>query len=179
MLKIYITDLAAYNSGRLCGEWVTLPLSEEELTLKTKEILITGEDAVNGINHEEYFITDYEWDDVNLFEVDEYENIHKLNGKLQLLEDIDTNTLQAISFLLSEGFAKDIEDAISKTDDVIIHPQTTMESVAYDLIQELYGADHNLPSIIANHIDYDGIARDLELDGNYFVVGDDVYEYSL
>jgi hypothetical protein len=31
--------------------------------------------------------------------------------------------------------------------------------------------------LIINHIDYDGIARDLELDGNYTVIENDVYEY--
>ena len=34
----------------------------------------------------------------------------------------------------------------------------------------------HFPNPIANHIDYDGI-RDLELDGNYTVIQNDVYEY--
>ena len=181
MLKIYITDIAAYNKGTLMGEWITLPIENDLLQKEVATILSNGAKycakEYGYEEHEEYFITDYEWDDVSLFDVDEYEDIYKLNEKLQLIEDADTQTLKAISFLLSEGIVKDFEDAISKADDVIIHTLTNMESIAYDLIQELYGADHNLPPIIANHIDYESIARDLELDGKYSVVGDDVYEY--
>jgi antirestriction protein len=70
----------------------------------------------------------------------------------------------------------DVEDAISKTDDVIVHENKTMEDVAYYLIQDCYNI-HELSPIIANHIDYDGIARDLEMDGTYFEMGNDIFEY--
>ncbi len=30
-MKIYLTNLSQYNSGRLIGEWVQLPCSGEEL----------------------------------------------------------------------------------------------------------------------------------------------------
>ena len=43
-------------------------------------------------------------------------------------------------------------------------------------MQECYNINE-IPSIIANHIDYDGIARDLEMDGNYHCAGSDVFEY--
>jgi hypothetical protein len=36
MLKIYITDLAAYNSGYLRGEFITLPMEEKELEASIK-----------------------------------------------------------------------------------------------------------------------------------------------
>ena len=63
MLKVYITDLAAYNSRVLVEEWVSLPM-EEELSLKIKSILKAGEDECgNYEEHEEYFITDYEFDE--------------------------------------------------------------------------------------------------------------------
>ena len=31
MINIFITNLGKYNEGELIGEWVTLPISEEEL----------------------------------------------------------------------------------------------------------------------------------------------------
>ena len=43
MLKIYITDLAAYNKGFLIGEWVSLPTEEKELNFKIASILKQGE----------------------------------------------------------------------------------------------------------------------------------------
>lgn len=176
MLKVYITDLASYNSGALIGEWFSLPCDEEELTLKIKQILTLGAKAVGDTIHEELFITDYDWEDVNLFAVDEYEDIYKLNSNLGLIEDATSHNLKAIKFLLENGMATNVEDAVTKSDDVIIHELTDMTSIAYDLMEELYGVD-KLPSIISNNIDYEAIGRDLEIDGNYFVIDDDVYEY--
>ena len=52
-VKIYLTNLAQYNAGRLVGKWLELPVSEEELARELQAVL--------GRN-EEYFITDYSAD---------------------------------------------------------------------------------------------------------------------
>lgn len=141
------------------------------------EVLTEGEYESGSEDHEEYFITDWCYDSHEFKQIDEYENIYELNEQLQLLEDKSDHELKAISFLVTEGLATDIANAIEKADDVIIHENQDMGDVAYELMQDCYNAD-TLPSIIANHIDYDGIARDLEMDGNYFEIGSDVYEYA-
>ncbi len=176
MLKIFLTDLAAYNAGRLVGRWVQLPLTGFELSQAISEVLTEGAYAVDGKNHEEYFITDYEWDDIDIKEVDEYDNIYDLNDELVLLSQLDKDRLKAVKFLLDEGITTDIDDAINKAEDVIIHHNYIMEDIAYDLIHQCYGVD-SLPSLITNNIDYDGVARDLEYDGTYWELGGDVYEY--
>jgi len=177
MLKVYITDLAAYNSGYLIGKWITMPVDKEELSCEIQQILSDGATACRyEDNHEEWFITDYEWEDISLFEVDEYSNVNQLNQQLQLLEHLSQYQLKAAKFLLDEQIVNDIEAAILKADDVTIYENQTLEDVTYDLIQECYNID-DIPSIIANHIDYNGIARDLEMDGTYHVIDDDVVEY--
>jgi len=180
MLNVYITDLAAYNKGYLYGEWVNLPLDQEDLNKIINKILRGGE-AICAIEygmerHEEYFITDWYWDDLSFFSVDEYDNPHMLNTKVQILEDCNRESLKAIAFLMDQGIALDLEDAICKADDVIIYNNYSMEDVAYDLIQECYGLK-DLPALIANNIDYDGIARDLEYEGIYWEIDGDIYEY--
>lgn len=176
MLKVYLTDLAAYNAGSLVGKWVQLPLTGFELSQVISEVLSEGEHAIDGSNHEEYFITDYEWDDVDIKEIDEYENIYNLNDELILLSDLEKEKLKAVKFLLDECITSDIEDAISRAEDVIIHHNYTMEDVAYDLIEFCFNLK-DIPPLITNNIDYDGIARDLEYDGTYWELGGDVYEY--
>ncbi len=176
MLQVYLTDLAAYNAGSLVGKWVQLPLTGFELSQAISEVLTEGEHAVDGENHEEYFITDYEWIDVDLKEIDEYENIYNLNDELKLLVDLDKDKLKAVKFLLDEGITLDIEDAISRAEDVIIHANQSMEDVAVELIESCYDLK-DIPSIIANNINYDAIARDLEHDGTYWEISGDVYEY--
>lgn len=176
MLNIYLTDLSAYNSGALVGKWITLPCDELELHTAINEVLIKGEEAVKGFNHEEYFITDYEWEELGFFEVDEYENIFSLNANLVLLMELPKLQQKAVRFLLSEFITYDIEDAILKSEDVIVHENTTLEDYAYEFIDEIYNID-SLPSIIANNIDYEGVARELEYEGIYHEIDDDLYEY--
>jgi len=108
--------------------------------------------------------------------VDEYANIYALNDQLSLLEFKSDYELKAISFLLSEGLAMDIEDAIGKADEVRVYEGQSMEDIAYDLLQECYGVD-SLPPIIANNICYESVARELEMDGCYFEIGNDIIEY--
>ena len=176
MLSIYLTDLAAYNAGCLSGMWVQLPLTKMELSQAVSEILSEGEQVTGGSNHEEYFITDYEWDDIDLKQIDEYENIYDLNDELTLLGALDKDKLKAVKFILDEGITVDMEDAISRAEDVIIHNNYDMEDIAYDLIESCYNLKE-IPDLIANNIDYDGIARDLEQDGTYWEIDGDVYEY--
>lgn len=176
MLQVYLTDLAAYNAGSLVGRWVQLPITGFELSQAILEVLAEGEQVTGEENHEEYFITDYEWDDVDIKEIDEYENIYELNDELKLLADLDKDKLKAVKFLLDEGITLDIEDAISRAEDVTIHHNYSMEDIAYDLIESCYNLK-DIPDLIANNIDYDGIARDLEHDGTYWEIGGDVYEY--
>ena len=177
MLKIFLTDLQAYNEGHLVGRWLELPLTDFELQQALSEVLSEGEAVSGSEDHEEYFITDWYWQKHELFDVDEYHNIHQLNQQLQDLEFKSDHELQALSFLLQQQLAVDIEDALTKVDDVIIYSNYSMSDIAYDLMQECYQAD-KLPSIIANNIDYDGIAKELEYEGRYFEVGTDIYEYS-
>lgn len=176
MLQVYLTDLAAYNAGSLIGRWVQLPITGFELSQAISEVLTEGEHAVDGENHEEYFITDYEWDDIDIKDIDEYENIYDLNNELKLLVDLDKDQLKAVKFLLDEGITLDIEDAISRAEDVIIHSNQSMEDVAFELIESCYDLQ-DIPSIIANNINYDAIARDLEHDGIYWDISGDIYEY--
>ena len=176
MLQVYLTDLAAYNAGSLVGRWVQLPLDTFELSQAISEVLTEGEYAIGEEDHEEYFITDYEWDDIDIKEIDEYENLYELNGELKLLSDLSKEKLKAVKFLLDEGITSDIGDAISRADDVTIYHNYCMEDVAYDFIDSTYNLK-DLPELIANNIDYDGIARDLEQDGTYWEIGGNVYEY--
>ncbi len=179
MLKIYLTDLAAYNKGYLLGEWITLPC--DDLESKLNKILSSGEalcfvESGYFEKHEEYFITDWEWEDNELFKLTEYENIFELNSKLTEVSNLDEESINIVAFLLNQGLACDIDDAISKKDDVVIYYNSSMQTLAYDLIEECYDLN-TLPSIISNHIDYESIARDLMLEGNYFEIDGDIYEY--
>ncbi len=172
-MRIYITDLAAYNQGHLIGEWITLPMSEEELNSKIEAILNKGAVVCEEQEHEEIFITDYECDYIS---INEYDNIHKLNEIAEQTDSLNEYDIKAIGFLMENNLVNSFEDAMERYEDVRVHEDSTLEDVAYDYVNECYNLE-DMPSIIVNNIDYEKIARELEIEGNYYVVGSDVFEY--
>jgi antirestriction protein len=172
-MEIYITDLAAYNNGYLIGEWVALPMNENDLSTKITEILAIGAKACGDVEHEEIFITDFECD---LMRINEYDSIEKLNEIAEAVEGLAEQELKAIRFLMDNNLVNNFEEAMEKYEDVIIHENATMEDLAYEFINECYGID-SLPAIIANNIDYEKIGREMEMDGQYFAEDGDIYEY--
>lgn len=173
MIKVYITDLAAYNNGHLIGEWVSLPMDEEDLRAKINEILSVGSQVCEDDEHEEMFITDFECD---FLEIGEYADPFQLNEIAEQAECLSDYEVKAIKFLLNNYLVKDFNEALEKYEEVIIHESTTFEDLAHEFINECYGVD-SLPAIIANNIDYEKIGREMEMDGNYYEVEGDIYEY--
>lgn len=104
MLNIYVTNLGKYNEGYLIGEWVELPVSEEELQAVYNRI---------GINerYEEVFITDYETD-ISGLKVGEYDNISELNDLAEQLDELDDDEKDIVGALISDGYS--LEDALDK-----------------------------------------------------------------
>ena len=177
MLRVYITDLAAYNNGYLIGEWVTLPMEKEDLSLSIKDILTQGEKACKYGSHEEFFITDYEWEDVTIFSVQEYDNPYLLNEKLSLLEEkVDSSQYKNVKILLEYELVKNLNDAIENIDNLIVYENSTMRDIAEEYIDECVDLN-GYHSLIVNHIDYDGIGYELENSGNYFKDGSDIFQY--
>lgn len=172
-MEIYITDLAAYNNGHLIGNFFALPMDEDDLRAKIKEILSTGAEVCGDNEHEEIFITDYECD---FMEIGEYADPFQLNEIAQQAENLSDYEMKAIKFLLNNSLVKDFSEALEKYDEVIIHEDATMEDLAYEFVNECYGID-SLPTIIANNIDYEKIGREMEMDGRYFEEDGDIYEY--
>ena len=88
MLRIFLTNLGKYNEGRLIGEWVELPCTDNELEAVKERIGISDEPDENGNYYEEWFITDYETDIYGV-EIGEYDNLDKLNKLAETLENLD------------------------------------------------------------------------------------------
>ena len=174
-MKVYITDLEAYNNGVLVGRWITLPMDRDLLAECVEDILNDGRKSCNhSHHHEEYFITDFECEYMS---IEEYSPINKYNHIAEVMEDIDEDGVKAIKFLVENNLVKDIFEAIENYEDSVrIYEDSTMEDIAEDFIQECYNLD-DIPTIISNNIDYEAIARDMEIEENYFKVENDIYEY--
>ena len=152
MMNIYLTNLGKYNEGELTGEWVKLPVSDEELQEVFKRIGINKE-------YEEYFITDYECD---FYEIGEYESISTLNEMAEKIDNLNEEQEQVVKVLMSEcGY--DLDDAIEKAEsgDYRIYSNCdNMTDVAYAVVEE---CDYlrNVPETVARYFDYEAFGRDL------------------
>ena len=158
MINIFITNLGKYNEGELVGEWVKLPVSEEELKAVFERI---------GINevYEEHFITDYETD-VDNFEIGEYDSIGSLNEIAETLECLYEYEREIVSVLLSEGYS--LEEALEKKDNCFIYYDCfTMEDVAIEYAEET-GLLNDIPENLQCYFDFDAFGRDMGIEG-YFV----------
>ena len=97
MLKVFITNLGMYNEGILCGEWIELPIEEEDLNEVLDKIKICHEnedgeevkyyDSV-GNPYEEYFFTDFETN-IDGLTISEHISFEDLNEMAEELEKLD------------------------------------------------------------------------------------------
>ena len=163
MMKIYLTNLGKYNEGELIGEWVELPVSNEELQEVFKRIGINEE-------YEEYFITDYEYD---FYEVGEYENLDTLNNIAAQIEELDEEESKVVKALMSEcGYTLDEAiDKVNSGDYRIYYDCDSMTDIAYQVVEEC-GYLNNVPDNVARYFDYESFGRDLGLEGTYIFIDD-------
>lgn len=162
MLRIYLTNLGKYNEGMLVGEWVDLPVSEEELEKVFKRIGINDE-------YEEYFITDYE-SDIDGVKVGEYENIDDLNELAEALEDLDSEEENVLSVMLEDGCT--FEEALEKIKDrdyMVYYNCDSMEDVAYQVVEES-GLLDGVPEKVARYFNYEAYGHDLEIEGTFYQI---------
>ncbi|MDP2077341.1 MAG: antirestriction protein ArdA [Sulfuricurvum sp.] len=176
MLKIYVSDLAAYNSGRLIGEWIDLPCSD--IADSIQAVLLEGQRVCkDALPHEEFFITDFEWEDTGMGKacsVSEYSDPYKLNQIAEELSALDEFERLQVQFLLYEGY--EFEYALQNHDDVTIYDyrsstsfKDVYELLAEDLVDE--GCFGDIPSNLTYYIDYSAIGRDLSMDYTEFEHG--------
>ena len=171
ILKIYITDLEAYNNNHLVGEWYELPMNKDLLAESIENVLNAGKKACKSTHyHEEVFITDYEAE----ISIEEYDDIYKLNEIAEIIENYSKDDLQKFKFLSHEGYDEkeiiktgidnyevkiyDFSDNTSFTD--------TFELLAIQFVDDgLYG---EIPKSLEFYIDYEKIARNLRMDYSEF-----------
>lgn len=155
-LSVYITNLGKYNEGELVGEWVDLPVSEEELDEVYKRI---------GINdyYEETFITDYE-SDVPGLTVDEYDSISTLNEMAEKIESLDEYDLKVFKNAMEAGFCDDIDEF--DVDNYYLYEGVyDDQTLGETLIDEMYGDLSELPpDVLEDNFDIEAFGRDCRIE---------------
>ena len=157
MMRIYLTNLGKYNEGYLIGEWVDLPISNEELQKVLDRIGINEE-------YEEYFITDSETD-LDGIEIGEYSNLDDLNEMAETLESLDDDEKEVVDAIMSEGYS--LEEALEKKDDCMVYCDCSdMEDVAREYAEQT-GLLDSIPENLQSYFDFEAYGRDMSYEGTF------------
>lgn len=141
MIKIALTNLRKYNEGELIFEWVELPCDDFEEVFER-----IG-------SPEEYFISDYECE-IPHIEVNEYENLEKLNEIAEELGILGSYELSALIAIL-EADDTDIEDALTTLNNgrYFFYEADSFEEFVNLIIEEEYFG--NIIDEVKEFLDYD------------------------
>ena len=152
MLKIYLTNLGKYNEGQLIGEWVDLPISDDDLEVVKQRIGISDEPDENGNYYEEWFVTDYETD-IHGLKVGEYDNLDELNELAETLDSLDEYEREIVEAMISEGYS--LDDALDGKDDCMMYYNCEdMKDVAKEYAEETRLLD-SIPENLQSYFDFE------------------------
>ena len=162
MLKIFVNTWGNYNeNGADGGEWITLPMDEEELAEKLEAIA-----EAMGDEDPEWAIHDYEWEGrIDLGEVHEMDSIMDWNEKCEeadALDDWDLDEIQAAIEAYGYSFSEAMEK--QQADGFTLYHNQDLSDVAYQIVDDCY-ITKDTPDIFTRYFDYKAFARDLEIDG--------------
>lgn len=154
-IRIYVADLAAYNSGKLYGIWIDATLDVEEIEAQVHKMLAGSPESYA----EEWAIHDYEgFGGVGISEYQSFETIHEIalfleeHGKLgaAVLSHWCDDLVEA-GKALKENYAGE-------------------HGSAADYAQELTQETTVIPENLSFYIDYEAMARDMELSGDIYTI---------
>lgn len=162
-LEVFLTNLGKYNEGYLVGKFIKLPIDEEDLQEVLKEI------GIDGINYEEYFISDVETDISGLPEcISEYTSIRELNELARHFDELnESDTVKLTAILESERYSNiyDIITAMDELDEWDLYSDVEDEEDLGRLYADEYDC-LSIPENVKSYFDYQAYGRDLRLEMN-------------
>lgn len=148
--QIYVACLAAYNAGYLHGRWIDATQGLEGIQAEIQEILESS--PIPGA--EEWAIHDHEGFGRSV--VGEYTGIPEVAAMAEFIEENPE-----ICPLLLEHYSGDLDQAREALENYL----GCYESLT-DYARELTEECTQIPDNLAFYIDYEAMARDMELNGD-------------
>ena len=155
-IQIYVACLAAYNNGILHGEWIDATQSFGEMKDAVKSMLVASpiEDA------EEYAIHDHEgFEGCSIGEFSSLETVHEFASFIEEHGEIAHDLLA--------HFSGCTEEASKALEDSYLGEYDSVEDYARELTESCY----TIPNNLEFYIDYEAMARDMEMSGDIFTIG--------
>ncbi|MBS7697474.1 MULTISPECIES: antirestriction protein ArdA [unclassified Chelatococcus] len=153
--RIYVACLAAYNNGYLHGVWIDADQDADEIRKEISAMLARS--PITGA--EEYAIHDYEgFEGVTIREYASIESVARMGAFIA--------EYGALGAGLLKQFVGDIDQAEAALQDCY-HGQHA--SLA-DYMEELTAESVTIPDALRYYINWEAMARDAEMNGEFFTV---------
>lgn len=165
MLNIFVNTWGNYNeNGADGGEWISLPMEQEELEAKLEAI-------AQAMNDEdpEFCIHDYEYTgEIELEEISEYTNIQQINELCNEAAALEEYELEEIAAAI-DAFGYNFKEAMEKQQKgrFVFYSGMDLSDVAHEMADEMMGCYDlkEIPKLLQAYFDYEAFARDLGFDG--------------
>lgn len=172
--KAYITNLGAYNEGKLVGKWVEFPIDEDDFQEVLENI------GVDGVDYEEWFVSDYDCSlDINVSDqLGEYPSLESLNDMGELIDSIQDPTAVENAYELTDDLEEAIE-GINNGDIEFLPDVDTYDELGRYFVDRNYGGDLSNQSAedLFPFIDFDELGRDISIDFDDSEMGMSVGEF--
>lgn len=153
-IKIYVADLAAYNAGHLHGVWIDATLDVEDIQAQVAAML--ADSPVSDA--EEYAIHAYEgFDGYTVSEHEGLESVHAVAEFIAEYPDFGGALLAHFN---------DLDDAKRAASDNYCGTYASLADYAQELTEE----STEIPETLRYYIDYESMARDMEMNGDVLTV---------
>lgn len=164
VISAFITNAGKYAEGELIGQWVDFPTENKVVQRTLKEI------GVDGVNYEEYFMSDYNTEVEELIDyLPEYCDIDELNYLAAEIGNLGNYELEIYEAALELGYnLQSVKDLINLTDNTdcygYLKNVTDDNDLGYYWIEESGCYDTKAMGNLSNYIDYEGFGRDIRYD---------------
>jgi antirestriction protein len=169
--RIYIACLAAYNNGKLHGQWIDANQEPSEIWVEISAMLKTSPER----GSEEWALHDYEgFGDIHL---SEWPDIRHVSTIARLIDD--HGNAFTVWYQSQDGHGFDTDELEEKFLEQWQGAHDSESAFADHLLEET-GQLSELPEWSRNYFDFESYARDLRLGGDYSFIrhGGQVYVYS-
>lgn len=164
-IRVWVGNLGLYNEGYLCGEWLSLPATDDEIEACFERVGIADDHNVDefGTIHDEYLLNDYE-SDINGLQISEYSDIETLNNIAKQWCDIaDDDYKRAIIAARMEN-GDSFDEALNRCDDgAYVHEDFSIKDAIISEIDEFGVLEDMDRETLEMYFDYDAYARDREI----------------
>ncbi len=156
--EIYVADLAAYNAGKLRGEWIDANQDVDNIRAEIEKMLSSSPELFA----EEYAIHDYE----------QFYGVENYLGEYPSLENVATVAKLIaekgeLAGLVIAHFCGDLNEAKQALEDKYSGEHDSLADYAEGLSED---SVEDIPDFIARYIDYEKMGRDMELGGDLFTL---------